>query len=114
MKLRPQTIDDVEMVLTGLLGVIGLVKRGNRQQLDDGAFSYAHQVVVNAEGPLRRLGMYEATLNAIVESERLVNTGQLDDADVPVLTIAREMMDKSGTNARLRKRYTPTKSTAED
>jgi len=110
MKLRPQTVRDVESVLNYLLGVLSSVKRGDRQELEEGAFDYARKVLAAAESPLRKLGMHEAAGHAINESERLILAGQLDEADQLLLRVGREMVEKSGTNDRLRKLYAPDSS----
>ena len=105
--LGPKTVADVESLLGYLLSLLTSAKRGNRKGFDEGAFNYARLVLAAAERPLTRLGMYLATEAALNESEQLVAAGELDKADVLLLKLVREMMEKSGSNDRLRKLYTP-------
>lgn len=107
MKMQHKTVVDVENLFDYLLGVLSSAKKGDRAELEDGAFAYAREVLQAAEMPLVKLGMYEATVHAFAESERLILTGRFDEADKLLLGTVREMMEKSGTNARLRKLYTP-------
>ncbi|MES1196656.1 MAG: hypothetical protein ABUL58_06905, partial [Steroidobacter sp.] len=107
MKLQKQTIADVESTLNYLLGVLSSAKKGDRRYLDGGAYKYAREVLEAAEQPLRALGMYEVTEHAINESERLILAGHFDEADNLLLSTGREMLEKSGSNDRLRKMYTP-------
>jgi hypothetical protein len=107
VKIRPQSVTEIESLLTGLLGVVSAVKAGDRRELEEGVFGYAHQVVASAETPLRKLGMYEATAHAVNESERLLRSEQFDEADDLLLALTRGMMEKSGTTARLERIFGP-------
>lgn len=110
MKFQKKTVADVESVLSYLLGVVSSVQRGDREELETGAFAYARAVLMAAEGPLKKLGSYEAAEHAINEAERLILAGEIAAADDLLLATAREMMEKSGTNDRLRKTYSPAAS----
>lgn len=107
MKIQKRTVAEVESVLSYLLGVCSSVEQGDRVQLERGAFAYAREIVMGAEGPLKKLGLYEAAEHAVNEGERLILAGEVAAADELILKTAREMMEKSGTNDRLRKLYAP-------
>lgn len=105
--MQNKTVADVENVLEYLQSVAFQTEKGNREEFETGAHKYARDVLAAAEQPLRKLGMYEAAERAINESERLITAGQFKNADQLLLDVAREMMEKSGTNDRLRKLYAP-------
>lgn len=107
VKLQPQTITDVEHMLGYLLSVLRSARDGNRKELDAGAFDFARKVLAAAERPLNKLGIYSATEQVLNESEQLVVAGPLEEAGKFLLGFVREMMEKSGTNDRLRKLYAP-------
>lgn len=111
MKIHKRTVGEVETVLNYLLGVVSSVELGDREQLERGAFAYAREIVLGAEGPLKKLGCYEAAEHAVNEGERLLLAGEIAAADDLILKTAREMTEKSGTNDRLRKLYAPPTST---
>lgn len=105
MKLQKKTVIDVENVFDYLMGVCGLASQGNREAFEKDAFNYARMVLQAAEQPMQKLGMYVATQHVFDEAERLILVGRFEDADQLLLKTVREMMEKSGTNARLRKLY---------
>ncbi len=102
MSLNKKTVADVEIIFDYLLGVLSQVKQGNNQELTDGAFDYAKIVLSAAEEPMRVINMFDTTLRAFKEAERLVRKAHSHDA-LRLLTITSdELMEKSGTSEKLR------------
>jgi len=106
---QKKSIADIEDVLVGLMGVVTATKRGEERVST--AYPYARTVLAGAEGALKKLDLYEKARHAIDESERLILAGQFDEADKLLYETAREMMERSGTNDRLRELYAPKGST---
>lgn len=102
MCLKAKTVADVENVLDFLLGVILLAKEGDTQEIKDGAFDYARQVLQAAEQPMRALNMYEVTLRAITEGEKLALEKDYKSAFKVLQKATCELMEKSGTTDKLR------------
>lgn len=106
MTMQKKTVVDVEGVLIYLLEVLSSARAGDTEELDEGAYAYARDVLEAAELPLKDLGMYGAVEDSIDESERLILVAQFDEADQLLLETIRNIMEKSGTNARLQRLYT--------
>lgn len=106
---QKKSFADVEDVLVGLMGVV-TAARGGEQRIST-AYPYARTVLAGAEASLKKLDLYDKARHAIDESERLILAGHFDEADKLLCETAREMMERSGTNDRLRKLYAPKGST---
>jgi hypothetical protein len=106
---QKSSIADVESMLDYLLATVMLAKKGDHDPKS--AYAYARTVLRDAEVALRKGGFHDMAHHAVDESERLVLARQFDEADQLILNTAREMMERSGTNDRLRKLYAPPHST---
>lgn len=106
---QKHTVADVEETLVYLQGIALGTERGEDEHKI--AYPYARTVLAGAERPLKKVGLYEQARHAIDESERLILAGQFDKAISLLGDTAREMMERSGTNDRLRKLYAPPSST---
>lgn len=100
-----QTVRDVESMLTYLTFTLDMRRNGAAGVAGRDPYGYARDVLAAAEPDLRQLGMYEDAERAVNDSERLIQAGRFDEADDLLLRTVREMMEKSGTNKRLRASY---------
>lgn len=111
MFMENKSVKDFEDVFDLLLGILTQTKNGNNEDFDM-SWSYARRVLEAASKPLIKLGVYEVAKFTLDESERLILAGEFEKADQLLLTTVRDIMEKSGTNKRLRKLYeSPTDKT---
>jgi hypothetical protein len=103
--MQRKTVVDVENLFDYLQGVVSATRRGEDEIKI--AYPYARTVLQSAKQSLSKLNLYEAAEHAINESERLILDGLFEEADKLLLDTVRDMMERSGTNARLRKLYAP-------
>lgn len=92
----------MENIFDFLLGVVALAKSGDMQEIEDGAFDYSKMVLQAAEKPMRELNLYDKSLHAINEAERLALLEDFKKAYQILQRANCELMQKSGTTEHLR------------
>lgn len=77
----------------------------DRQHFHDEGYPYLQELYRRAKGDVARLGMTERVEHAIRECMVLVKQGAREAAQDLLLTACRELSEKSGTLAEMRKMY---------
>lgn len=101
MTEKYKSVIDVENIFDYLLGIVTQVRNGDNTVQAGVAFDYARIVLNSANPELRLLNMYDQTLQAVNDAERLLNKRHFVEAYKILEVTSYQLMEKSGTTENL-------------
>jgi hypothetical protein len=102
MTKKIKNVAEVESIFDYLLGIVTQAMNGDIAEDAGGAFDYARIVVNSASQQMRSTDMYDQTLQAFNDAERLLNMKDFTGAYKILEVTSYQLMEKSGTTENLR------------
>ncbi len=95
MNFKPKKAIDILNTLDYLMKGVSLAEDGDKEDIENGAFTYGRMILEAGEHAMREIAMYEILLQTFAQAEKLAMNEQYQDALDLLSNTARLLKEKS-------------------